>query len=48
MFRSWQGHFFVEIKNVLGFFWAYFVLIANNFVEDFFQIRALFRRETSI
>jgi hypothetical protein len=31
-------------------FWAYFIRIAkrNNFVEEFFSIRALFRRENSI
>jgi hypothetical protein len=31
-------------------FFAYFIRIAkrNNFVEEFFSIRALFRRENSI
>jgi hypothetical protein len=34
-------------QQICLFFWAYFIGIAkrNNFVEDFFSIRALFRRE---
>jgi hypothetical protein len=38
------------LKNVLVFFWANFICIAkrNNFVEEFFSIRTLFRRENSI
>jgi hypothetical protein len=41
---------FVSSKNGLVFFWAYFIRIArrNNFVEENFSIRALFRRENSI
>jgi hypothetical protein len=38
------------LKKFACFFWAYFIRIAkrNNFVEEFFSIRALFRRENSI
>jgi hypothetical protein len=36
-------------KNI-KYFWAYFIRFGkrNNFVEEFFSIRALFRRENSI
>jgi hypothetical protein len=38
------------LKKCACFFWAYFIRIAkrNNFVEEFFSIRALFLRENSI
>jgi hypothetical protein len=37
-------------QNFLKFFCVYFIRLGkrNNFVEDFFSIRALFRRENSI
>jgi hypothetical protein len=38
------------LKKFACFFWSYFIRNAkrNNFVEEFFSIRALFRRENSI
>jgi hypothetical protein len=47
------GYFFTTMGNLpqkmyLFFFWAYFIRIAksNNFVEEFFSIRALFAGKT--
>jgi hypothetical protein len=49
-FVYWLCKWVTCLKKWASFFWAYFIRIAkrNNFVEEFFSIRAFFRREKSI